>query len=226
MSVSLEAVERRWWMLNRIFTERDNLGPDSGPRWTIEARPSQLLLTAVHGVWHRRPGVGLKANDANTGGLVRVLAETLGSSGAWVLRAVDEPSDANADATHPFKDALVSAGVVSPGSVVLDMHGMTASAGVDIAMGFGEDLPSANLAQRLAAVVEAHGLRVDLGGRHTGLTAAGDGTMAAWAQHLGALAVQIEIARRWRSFKSPVSDRIRLLAALREGAIAELGHAR
>jgi hypothetical protein len=213
---SPEGLDREWWLLNRPFTERENLGPALGPPWTIRVRGSRLIVTAVHGVNHYRPGIGLKPNDANTGGLAAVLSETLNVTGAWILRADEYLPDANADGAHPFKAALIASGAVANDSVLIDVHGMRSGRECDITLGHGNHSGSRDVAIAMAAVLRSYKFDVDLGGRRTGLSGASPGTMSSWARQFGACAVQIEIAREWRSFRSGLDERSRLLIALLE----------
>ncbi len=217
-------MERQWHRRNLPFTENDYHGPAAGPSFEITVRDPKLILTAVHSVKHCRPNQPAKANDANTGGLAAVIAEEVGYSAGIVRRSLSR-ADANSTNDHPFKRALARELGVAAGTTVIDLHGMSDTWSVDIALGIGvKSHESRQLALALSDVFRSFGLVVDEDGSATDLRANGTGTVTRWAQDRGAVAVQIEIARRWRSFLVPVDDRIRLLSALRE-ALLKIGPA-
>lgn len=205
-----------WLRLDAPFMANDLHGPADGPAWLLERGRHPLVFTAVHPVVHWRPGWGRKSAEARTGGLARLLAAGLGSSAATVLRAAGGP-DANVDATHPFKAALAAGGLVGPGAVIIDLHGMTDRHPADVAIGRGPlPSPSTEVADAAVAAFREQGFVVDPDGGRCGLTGSGPGTVTAFAQHHGAAAVQVEIARRNRTFRTGVDGverRQRLLAA-------------
>ncbi len=208
--------EQRWTSLNAPFTERGGKGPSAGPDWLVESGAPRLLVTAVHGVRHVRPGRGWKAQDAGTGGLARALAEVTKWSAALVLRSERSDGDANFDDRHPLKEVLVQAGLPGAGGVLLDLHGMAGRVGVaDLALGLGRaDERSLALAEVIAAAAGDQGLSVTSDQRVTPFTGTSAGTMTSWAQDLGAAAVQIEISPQLRFDHVPRTNRVRLVAAL------------
>jgi len=196
--------------------ENDLHGPLTGPPWLIQAGARPVLFSAVHGVVHHRPGVGMKSAEARTGGLALVLAALLHTSVAVVLRATDTP-DANCDPHHPLKQALSEQGLVGPTVAVIDLHGMTNDHRPDIAIGWGPDPQlAAPLAGLAASAFRAQGFEVDPDGRHSGLYGAGDGTITTFSQRHGSPAIQVEIARRNRTFLTGAERRHRLLRSFRQ----------
>ena len=210
--------EKRWQELNAPFSERAGKGPSSGPDWLIETSSPHLLVTAVHGVRHVRPGRGWKAQDARTGGLVRALAEATSWSSALVLRSDRAAGDANFDGRHPLKDELSKAGLPGRRGVLLDLHGMADRvAGADLMLGLGGgDERTQAVAAAISEAAVRHGLRVTSDPELSPFTGASAGTMTRWAQQIGAAAVQIEISPHLRFDGMPQPDRVRLVAALLE----------
>lgn len=153
----------------------------------------------------------MKSAEARTGGLAQVLAASLDTSVAVILRGVGEP-DANFDPQHPLKLALLQQQLVGPRMAVIDLHGMTDDHAPDVAIGWG---PHPELAEPLAALAvtafEENGFRVDPDGAESGLYGAGDGTITTFAQRHGSPGIQVEIARRNRTFLSGTERRFRLL---------------
>lgn len=213
----LVALDRRWREINGEFEQNDRTGPATGPLWRIDVRRAPVVVTAVHGVRHSRTGTDNKANDANTGGLALLLGSVAKVSAGVITRSSSDP-DANAVTPHPFKDALASRLRLGAGEVLIDLHGMADHESVDVALGLGPTPNEASraVAQQLADAFTRRGARVDLGGAVTGLEARGAGTMTAWSQSLGAAGVQVELAKRLRSFRSPASARQLTLEALLE----------
>jgi hypothetical protein len=220
-SADLEALDRRWRHLNSVFEQNSYRGPLTGPAWKIDIRDSPLCVSAVHAVKHHRPGLGTKSNDANTGGLVLLLAERALLSSGVILKS-DDLADANTDPVHPFKAALLNHSLVGPGRVLLDFHGMKNHTDFDLALGFGlrPNSLSLKVAEHLRSNLHAAGLMVDLGGSITGLRATAEGTMTSWAQRLNAGAVQVEVALRHRSFRSAPMERQAFLSAMLEAVEA------
>jgi hypothetical protein len=199
----LSGMDRRWRHLNAPFSANNHFGEVSGPAWEITTRDRPLVITAVHGVVHQRPGRPDKPNDANTGGLARCLAVEVGATSAVILRS-DGEVDANRDTNHPVKCALSERGLIGPGVVLLDLHGSSDSTPIDVTVGRGP----------IRALGDEHGFEVDPDGSVTGLHGAGRGTVTAFAQTHGASAIQIEIAHRNRSFLEGRDRRLRLLRSL------------
>ncbi len=225
-------LRRRWREANLEYEGNGGWGPSDGSPFRLNpgTAPKSLrtvLITAVHGVRHRRAGA-TKANDANTAGLAVVLAERLGASLA-VIRRDEESEDANRASDHPFNRAVERAGLLVPHMLVADLHGMAdRSDDIDVALGWACHSPSGAAAQILAAHLESVGYRIDGDGSRTGLGATRDGTVTRWAQRGGATAVQVEISRALRTFAAG-SDPLRsghFAAALASGiaaAAAQLG---
>jgi hypothetical protein len=211
------ALAEAWRELNRPFEVNDHLGPSRGSRWSIKDKKAPLLLTSVHGVRHFREGVGMKANDANTGGLVLVLAHHLKCSAAVITRSGGN-DDANTDPEHPFKAAVANDIRLDRVRLLVDVHGMADHPSADVAIGFGAAPGAATTAaaERIERRLAAAGLRVDLGGVDTGLKAAHPGTMTNWAHARGLAALQLEISRSRRTFQSSTAARAQFLRALAE----------
>jgi len=213
-----------WREANRPFELNDYTGPTGGSLWQFDRRRrSTGVITAVHGVRHTRSETIGKANDANTGGLALVLGNEHKMSVGLVRRS-DEALDVNSDPGHPFKAALIELLRPAPGHHLVDLHGMSDSYGVDVALGLGRD-PSPEVlraGERVRRALLATDLSVDFGGEATGLRGAGPGTLTTWAAGIGLIGMQLEIRRGLRSFRSPSSDRIRLIRGLSSafGALA------
>jgi hypothetical protein len=199
--------------LDTPFTENDLHGPSDGPQWLIEPAERPVVFTAVHGVVHHRPLVGSKSAEARTGGLVLALGTAL-RAGVGVILRTTEGADANFDPDHPFKRALLRQGLIGVGTALLDLHGMTDHHPVDIAIGRGADPERAEpLAELAVTAFEEQGFGVDPDGARCGLTGSGPGTVTTFAQRHGAIAIQVEIARRNRTFLTGSDRRLRLLKA-------------
>ena len=212
-AVSVRDLDRHWLALNLPFLQNGSCGPLEGPAWSVVEGVRPVTLTAVHGVVHARPGAERKRTEANTGGLVLALADHC-ACWAGVVRRSSSDDDANWSDEHPLKRALVDRGAVGSGRVVVDVHGMTDAYGVDIALGPGSRTDgSLELAEVAAKCFESARFEVDADGTRTGLDGAREGTVTRWAQSLGCSAIQVEIARRDRSFLGDTARRIRLLEA-------------
>jgi hypothetical protein len=212
VETALQQLDAAWRAANSPFEENDNAGPREGPAFEIRQRHGRIVLSAIHAVSHSRGELGIKENDANTGGLAICLAAHVNATSVVLLRATDA-WDANATTAHPIKNALER--VVSHRSVLVDLHGMADAHGVDCALGLGpEPQGSAGAADVLATSLISRGFLVDRDGSSTGFTARREQTMTAWAQRRGASAVQLEIALRNRTFTTAPERRERLLAAL------------
>ncbi len=221
----MNSVHALWRRKNLPFELNEHQGPSEGPYWEVGFGRLSVLLCSVHGVRHRRGGEEStsppKANDANTGGLVRTLSNDIQCSYAIVLRT--EPwVDANSDLAHPLKLELALSLPKSGVRSVVDIHGMTDHHKVDIAIGLSSNEPSSTaLADLIATPLEEAGFRVDRDGSTSGLQARGAGTMTTWAQQLGYQAIQVEIAKRCRSFRDTSPEQLCLLyGALRRGLLA------
>ncbi len=205
-----------WREANRPFELNDYTGPTSGPLWQFDRRRrSSVVITAVHGVRHTRSEAIGKSNDANTGGLALVLANEHKMSVGLVRRS-DAALDVNSDPEHPFKAALIERLRPAPGHYLVDLHGMSDSYEVDVALGLGRD-PSPEVlrsGERVRQALLAADLSVDFGGEATGLRGAGPGTLTTWAGGVGLIGLQLEIRQGLRSFRSPSSERTRLIRGL------------
>lgn len=213
---SIDVLEQAWSDAELAFAANRYHGRPDGDRWRIEPRDPRFLLTAVHGVRHFRPGRGPKTYEFGTGGLAVALSATLGWSVALIGRADVEAPDANYDSAHPFKAALVAAGLASAGSVLVDLHGMSDRfLPVELSVGLAQESPtSVGVARAIAASAERFDTLLDLGARVTGLTGRHHGSMTYWAQERGAAAVQLEVAAALRRPQATRDSRHRLLRIL------------
>lgn len=184
-----------------------------------------LVLSAVHGVKHKRRGV-VKEEDEGTGGLCSALGYVLGLTTA-IVHDGELANDANSDPDHPIKTDLANLSLPANGGVLVDLHGMSvrrkkggqwSEHGQDIVIGLGKDLGNSRAVGELLrdAFIE-QGLVVDFGGDITTWRAQGAGTMTMWAQNRGCSAVQIEILDRFRQEKSDRQEKIRLVHSLING---------
>lgn len=205
----LRRLQRRWHEHDELFVVNGNAGPSDGASVLVHRGPRPLVFTAPHAVDHFRHG-RRKSNDARTGGLAIALAEHLDGSVVALRRGGREFGDPNADLDHPLKDEAAS--LVGPGVTLIDVHGM-ADREHEVLIGLGPAPTEA--AHRLAArFVEAGGRRsvgVRLADHETGFNAKGPATITAWASGRGAVALQLEIARRLRSVMAPAERRAALL---------------
>jgi len=153
-----------------------------------------FVFTAPHDKAHHRlvdDVLQRKMSEPGTGSLARLLAADL--NGLSAVNASDH-GDANWDATHPLKDALLSDNRIGPGTYLLDLHGMLDKHGFDIAIGPGR-FPerSESLIDPLATSLRDVGFSV-LVDREGRFAARGEHRVTSWAQFHGADAVQIEIS--------------------------------
>ncbi|GAB3175961.1 hypothetical protein GCM10027059_50100 [Myceligenerans halotolerans] len=179
---------------NRYDGDRDlltSLVPVEEPHQGVFVLPAtrrpDTILTAVHGVNHRRDGK-TKLADRGTGGLALAVAEAVGCGAVVTL---DAGADANYDLLHPAKTALVGADMVER---VIDLHGAAARPGrPDLGLGLGSGrIPH----QFVAALLSDGRLVVDVDEQFTGASAR---RVTAAVQGLGQLrAVQVEIGARHR----------------------------
>jgi hypothetical protein len=205
-------LDRAWRSANRPFELNGTGRPAEGPAFEVSQGARPLVFAAVHAVAHQRGSEVRKRKEANTGGLALALSSYLGGSSAVVYRS-DGQLDANRAQEHPLKDALE--GLVGPGVVLVDLHGMSDVHGLDFVVGRGpKPESSAQIGDLLVDCLRARGFDVDADGAVTGFTARDPGTMTAWAQGHGAVAVQLEIAHRNRSFPTDEDRRLRFLDAL------------
>jgi len=201
MTSDADALElrRKWRDANREFEANDCWGPDDGAPFRVTPGTRRVLVIAAHGVTHRRGGE-TKENDANTGGLAIVLAERLGAALAVVRRA-EESNDANWAVDHPFKRSVEHAGLLVPSTLVIDLHAMADRPdGIEVSLGWRGHVPSKVPARILADHLEHRDYCVDRDASTTGLGANGPGTITAWAQGHGAVAIQVEIGHALRTF--------------------------
>ena len=154
---------------------------------------SKLLVTAPHAVNHHRHARP-KLADRWTGGLATLTGQALGAA---VLIASSRVPDwtAWAERTDDFARALRSE--VAAGAVVIDVHGMSDTHGVDICIGTGT-APTA-LSTDLAALIEAK-LEAYQVGINEPFAARAPYTVVDYVSGLGGRgALQIEVAARLRN---------------------------
>lgn len=145
-------------------------------------RRAHALVTAVHATNHTRQG-RVKYADRGTGGLALLLAEL---TGCGALVVVGAPGDANHDAAHPFKDALLD---VEPGMEhVVDLHGAVELDGGHVDLGTGHGAVPAAFIESLQ---HADDLRVSTNAK---FSARDPNRVTTFAQRCGLAAVQVEIA--------------------------------
>jgi hypothetical protein len=187
---------REWAALEAPFAARRYTGDRTAIRSVTsrvrEVRPgafhlpgtrrAHALVTAVHATNHTRQG-RTKYADRGTGGLALLLAEL---TGCGALVVVGAPGDANHDAGHPFKDALLD---VAPGMEhVVDLHGAVELDGGHVDLGTGHGAVPAAF---IEALQHADGLRVSTDAK---FSARHPNRVTTFAQRCGLAAVQVEIA--------------------------------
>ena len=210
------SIREAWGLAESQFAENDYLGSTAADHFSIAERSPMLLLTAVHGVRHKRGHV-VKMEDQGTGGLVLALGEACGWSTAVVLRE-EKYDDANKNAQHPLKLDLATRVVPQPPGALVDVHGMKRRGDLDISIGLGREANrSREVGECLASAFADHSLIVDLGAHSTKLRGRSRGSVTAWAQTRGWSAVQLEIAPRLRKRSATDADRECLLRAFVQG---------
>lgn len=168
---------------------------DGGPELVVDVfRSSPLLLVAPHAVNHHDERGQAKVADLLTGGLAETLAEHLGASVLVASHRVP-PWSTWEQRTDRFTQALHDHLAFSRMRLVVDLHGMLDSHGIDLCIGLGDrpgELERA-VADELLAAFADHAVSID-----RPFSARGHWTVVARAQALGISAIQVEIARRLR----------------------------
>ncbi len=148
-----------------------------------------LIFSAPHSVRHRRRGVE-KAADMRTGGLAELLAESVGGRAVSSLGRL--AADPNFDlGAVPFRERLL--GLLRPGDLVVDLHGMGDTHGWDAVIGLGarSQRRTRLAAEHLREILAGHGLRAAIG---RPFPASHPGTVTSTVQAAGWPALQVEIA--------------------------------
>src|SRR5258708_38013862 len=127
------AIPRGWIRRESCFQGRGYRGTGDDGSIDYAERSSDLLISAPHAVNHFCDGAP-KVADRRTGGLSKLLGDRLGVASLAPVGAVDDwrtwPERAD-----PFRRALDRS--VRRGALVVDLHGMKDSHGVDVCLGFG-----------------------------------------------------------------------------------------
>jgi len=190
------------------MAEHDEHVELSGPGLT------PFVFTAPHDKTHHRlqdNGLIRQMSEPGTGALARLLATELAGVAAV---NISDAGDANWDAAHPLKDALLTSDRIGPGTYLLDLHGMLDKHGIDIAVGPGRyPERSESLVEPLATSLRDAGFSVlvDRDGR---FAARGEHRVTTWAQSRGADAIQIEISASLRRLKLDHPRHVELQKAL------------
>lgn len=155
-------------------------------------RRSNVLVTAPHAVVHHRPE-RRKGADVASGGMALAVAALLGAR--CLVAAGEQSHDGNRSPAGTFKQAVHEA--IDDGvSVVLDIHGMADSFGIDVCLGTGADERGTRpLYEPLRLELQAQGRSVSV---NDPWGASHPDTVTNTAHARGVAAVQLEVANRWR----------------------------
>ncbi|MGC8461544.1 MAG: hypothetical protein ACP5OR_06855 [Candidatus Dormibacteria bacterium] len=178
--------------------------PDGRLRYHQGRQP--VLLTAPHATVHRREGMR-KAADLRTGSLVELLSECTGAG--FLATTTAHFFDANWDLpTTPFHDKLRE--LWRPGTMVIDVHGMSDTHGSDICIALGPtpSMRARTAALHFAATAQKAGFRVSINSPYDATRST---TIASFIQSQGGDAFEIEIARHLREPDRHPEDAERLV---------------
>jgi hypothetical protein len=159
-------------------------------------RNPKVIMSAPHAVRHLSREGEPKAADAATGGLVRFVSErteivAVVASGGWVRANANHVLDG----WCPYRQVLTE--VATPGTVLVDLHGMADRHGAEVCVGTGADpAPSAEAVAFAVEHLRAAGLRVAI---DNPFSASNPGTITSWAQRHNFRAFQIEVCSALRS---------------------------
>lgn len=173
------------------YDARDFHGPGA-PGDTLHIPGSRVLWCAPHAVRQIRDGQP-KASDRLTGPLAELLAR---STGGGCLTLTGSAGDANWDARHPFKTRLAE---IAPGyELIIDLHGMRDSHGMHVCVGRGAGPGAAEdaITRRILHLAATAGLAATV---DDPFDATRPATVTSFAQQLGCVAVQVELARALRA---------------------------
>src|ERR1700733_6476453 len=211
------ASARSWLRNEERFAANSYTGAAAEDGVARKRGGSALILTAPHAVMHRRDGRS-KLAEPGTGGLAMTLAAAFDASYVCVVGA--QTQDAAWVSEHPFKVALMQ--LLTPTSIVLDLHGMRDEHETDVEIGLGAapDARTHAYGQRLADALARFALRVAV--NHT-FKADRPGTITTTVQHRGARALQIEIAAALRPPNAAPVAASNLLAAMQAALTGLIG---
>lgn len=204
-----------WTVREAAYAANRYAGRLDGPAVTTRCGTRPLLLSAPHAVNHPRDGKS-KMADRRTGGLAEVLADELGAY-LLVLAGPLEHADEWAERTDDFRRALDTA--ADAGLLVVDIHGMSDSHGLDVCLGLGERASalSRDAADTLRSALERAGFTVAVG---KPFPATAPHTVVSRVQAVGGHAVQVEIAARLRRPDADPGTAGRLVSVLRDALAA------
>lgn len=188
---------RTWDLRERKYRANDYYGAGRPAAVEILDGSARLLLTAPHSLHHFRHG-RKKSADRYTGSYAELLHAALdaraviptGPIGSW---------DTWEDRDDPFRHALDR--LCTPSTLVVDLHGMSDSHGVDVCLGLGPapSTASEDVAHHLAEDLRPY--RVSIG---TPFSATPHYTVTAYVQtRTPADAIQIEMAA---NIRNPAQD--------------------
>ena len=184
-----EDLVRRWADAEALYRKTEHRGVDEPDliRITGTGR-TRFIFSAPHSVRSVRNG-GPKTADMGSGGLAELLAEQL--EGLAITTYGRQSGDPNWDRQEgEFKRELLRG--AGPGSIVVDLHGMSDRWDHDLIGGLGPVPGLARaLGQGLLAAAARHHLRARTG---PPFDAARPGTVTAALQAAGIRAIQVEVA--------------------------------
>lgn len=190
---SLQQHQEAWIEAEGSYWPNDYQGKGEPGSIRYAKRDLPLVFAAPHAVVHHREGVRKKADKA-TGGLAESTAVFI--NGSFVATAGVQSGDPSFDRdVTAFKQALF--GMLTPASIVIDLHGMSDQHGLDLCFGTGADSTDrARALSEIGAITASdQGLVARINDPFTGSREEG---ITVSAQRRGSAAVQIEIAARFR----------------------------
>lgn len=179
--------------LNDKYEANDNHGaePADSVLWVNNTHQSNVVVVAPHSVWHYRAGEPKKP-DLMTGGMAEALADSLGASVLTVAGEVSDWGDNWSTRDDEFTRILNS---LPSDSLVIDIHGMSDSCGVDVAVGTAGQ--TSDRVRQLSSELlnNTHGYNVDVDGIFTGSASYTD---TSYLSSRGIDCVQVELSRSLR----------------------------
>lgn len=145
-----------------------------------------------------------------SGGLAWLVASNVGAG--VVVASGEQRADGNRDPHGVFKDALWRALDGTAVQSVIDVHGMADSFGFDVCLGTGADESRAQpLLEPVRTTLRAAGFVVSV---NDPWAASAEHTVTNTVHRSGRLALQVEVARRWRQPWEDPRAAARMVSAL------------
>lgn len=177
---------------------------------------SRLTFIAPHTKASFRDGE-YKPRDNNVG-VIAVEASKLACANAFIPLTPGD-TDGNWGPGSRFRRALLA--LLEPGTMVLDIHGMTDHHGPDVVLGTAGGRSPLWLTDCFSDSLTSAGFTVEV--RHTGQLSAGENTLTWSLAELGYHTLQVEVARRCRNGREDPHTMTRLIAGLADAGVAASG---